>query len=425
MSSTSFIIFILAVAAVDGDVSPALPTQQTDKMPQLAVGKAVESQAELAKESRQAVEAELAKLKVPPIEDKGTATEKKPSTEIALPSAERAKVEAEMEKLKASSAVISEQKAAHDPVSSTSIPSHDAAASTVASLEAAPKQKDVPEGSEPAAKQPEEASPLTNSEPEENHAPPAKHDRARTVVEKGNADEEEEEDQGSEAEEEGDGEEKAPRKHRHHHKDEEDAESKFSHDDDHEDDDHDDEPKPQEYGEIEVQHIVSQEVQEPASSSLAMLPFLAALLSLGGMVSFSAAYVFNVFRSKKLSSGPLAKAPAATPLVQQSHHDGLDFEDLEVALDMSPTSISEATTAPVSRKMVQSQEDIEASANGWDNDLLSDAGWGDDSWDNDGWGEEDSEVGPAAEELDGELLEAAITSGRSAKPPPIVKGKAD
>lgn len=180
-------------------------------------------------------------------------------------------------------------------------------------------------------------------------------------------------------------------------------------------------PEPKEdVGELEVMHQTAQEAvaSEPSTGTLMQLPLLAALLSFAGIMSYTLVFIFNIFkRSKKLPATVPSKAKAASS--QKMVSEDLDFEDLEGASDFALPSTG-GHDAPVVRKMVQTHEETaEACADGWDNDMESNAGWGDNNWEEDDWDETPDSEGaalPSSHQVDYE--EVCVVR-------PVVKGKAD
>lgn len=171
----------------------------------------------------------------------------------------------------------------------------------------------------------------------------------------------------------------------------------------------------EEQGELMVQRPVveGQEIVEK-TGSMAFLPAIAALVSFAGILSYSGVVLYQIFRGKR-------KGQKKGNANSQNQH----VEDLEMAFDLPEVIVAEEKK-PVTRRVVQVQEDVEE-ANGWDNDGLSDGGWGDDAgWDN----FSDSEDRPSCKtmDFDADLMEAAITSGMMGAHSPvgvIAKGKAD
>lgn len=166
------------------------------------------------------------------------------------------------------------------------------------------------------------------------------------------------------------------------------------------------EAKKQDATEVQTFHA-AQQAEAAHEPTLAVLPLIAALLSFSGVAAYVMVFVFKLFGRKKGSKSIPGKQSC----------DDLDFEDIEVAAVATPST---ASSTPVVRKSVHSQEEVQASANGWDNDLLGDGGWEDSAWDDDNW--DDVEEGERKADQSKDCNDLCVEAHMK---PVLMKGKAD
>lgn len=176
----------------------------------------------------------------------------------------------------------------------------------------------------------------------------------------------------------------------------------------------------QEVAPPEMQYNVESLQQDATenSDSLRVVPMVGALLSFGALLTFTMVFLMKVIKPRKGQGHGSNSKPKPAAL-----SDELDFDDLEGALGLPPSP----TNSTPKRKTVQSeectnvavhQEETEVSANGWANNLESDAGWGEDGWADESWDDTDFEA-PA------DMVEVAMGVHAQPRPAPPRKGKAD